>query len=283
MRAKRSKQYRKLMQQYDLHFGFREPYQVILDAGVLLDAARFKMSFVHLLSRTLHGEVKPMITQCCMRHLYMTYPKPELVIEHAKQFERRRCNHHHLEKPLSTLECLSSIVDPKGSRTNKHRYVVASQDDDVRSSMRSIPGVPLIYLKRSVMILEPMPTSTEEVAKQIEWSKFESGLKGQGLTDSQLKKLPRNINDELEVTDGNNVPQIHGSSNVEPLEVSEGRPMKKRKQGPSGPNPLAVKKPKASRSGIQGSSQKNAPGDSEQGEGRQKRKRHAKSAARNIV
>lgn len=29
MRGKRSKQYRKLMQQYHLHFGFREPYQVI--------------------------------------------------------------------------------------------------------------------------------------------------------------------------------------------------------------------------------------------------------------
>lgn len=29
MRGKRSKQYRKLMQQYGLHFGFREPYQVL--------------------------------------------------------------------------------------------------------------------------------------------------------------------------------------------------------------------------------------------------------------
>jgi U3 small nucleolar RNA-associated protein 23 len=29
MRGKRSKQYRKLMQQYALAFGFREPYQVL--------------------------------------------------------------------------------------------------------------------------------------------------------------------------------------------------------------------------------------------------------------
>jgi len=29
MRGKRSKQYRKLMQQYGLSFGFREPYQVL--------------------------------------------------------------------------------------------------------------------------------------------------------------------------------------------------------------------------------------------------------------
>ena len=29
MRAKRSKQYKKLIQQYQLHHGFREPYQVL--------------------------------------------------------------------------------------------------------------------------------------------------------------------------------------------------------------------------------------------------------------
>lgn len=35
MRGKRAKQYRKLMQQYGLAFGFREPYQVLgeLDSG----------------------------------------------------------------------------------------------------------------------------------------------------------------------------------------------------------------------------------------------------------
>ena len=29
MRAKRSKKYRKILQQYELNFGFREPYQVL--------------------------------------------------------------------------------------------------------------------------------------------------------------------------------------------------------------------------------------------------------------
>jgi U3 small nucleolar RNA-associated protein 23 len=36
MRAKRSKKYRKLMHQYEMTFGFREPYQVLgmLDASL---------------------------------------------------------------------------------------------------------------------------------------------------------------------------------------------------------------------------------------------------------
>ncbi len=59
MRGKRSKQYRKLMQQYGLSFGFREPYQVLLDADIIRDADRFKMDLVGGLERTLHGQVKP--------------------------------------------------------------------------------------------------------------------------------------------------------------------------------------------------------------------------------
>ncbi len=41
-------------------------------------------------------------------------------------------------EPLSNLECLKTVVDGKGE--NKHRYVVASQDAQLRRLMREIPG-----------------------------------------------------------------------------------------------------------------------------------------------
>lgn len=58
MRGKRAKQYRKLMQQYQLAFGFREPYQVLVDADMLIDTDQFKMDMLGGLERTLQGEVK---------------------------------------------------------------------------------------------------------------------------------------------------------------------------------------------------------------------------------
>lgn len=153
MRGKRSKAYRKLLKQFELAFGFRQPYQVLVDADLVSDAHRFAMDLPQYLSNTLHGEVKVLITQCSMRHLYARNKEPgvDRIIDKAKDYERRRCGHHpesHPE-PCSTLECLGSVVGP----TNKHRYVVASQDLDVRSRMRGIPGVPLIYINRSVMIV----------------------------------------------------------------------------------------------------------------------------------
>ena len=183
MRGKRSKQYRKLMHAYALTFHFRAPYQVLLSSTLIRDAARFKMQLGHMLSNTLHGEIKPMITQCCIRHLYDAVPEPgqerdkEQWIEVAKQAERRRCGHHELETPLSELECIKSVLDPKGSGTNKHRYVVATQDRDVRAAMREVAGVPLVYINRSVMVMEPMAGRSAEVREAEEKSKVRAGLK----------------------------------------------------------------------------------------------------------
>jgi len=164
MRGKRSKQYRKLMQQYGLSFGFREPYQVLLDADIIRDADRFKMDLVGGLERTLHGQVKPsmkfihkfskslanfyvVITQCSMRHLYKAAAEPGVsyLIDKAKTYERRRCGHRPEDypEPLSTKDCLASVVDPKDNKTNKNCYVIASQELEVRKHMRGILGVPL--------------------------------------------------------------------------------------------------------------------------------------------
>jgi len=83
------------------------------------------MGLIGGLERTLHGQVKPMITQCSMRHLYAAVSEPgvSFLIDKAKLFERRRCDHRpeEYQEPLNTRECLASVVDPKGGKTNKYR------------------------------------------------------------------------------------------------------------------------------------------------------------------
>lgn len=217
----------------------------IVDAEIIQDAWRFKMDLVAGLKRTLQGDVKPslshfesqersslmdtVITQCSMRHLYNAEPKNAALIEQAKTYERRRCNHHTLENPLSTMDCLKEVVDGKGNHTNKHRYVVASQDGDIRAFMRQIPGVPLIYINRSVMILEPMANSTEKVKMKEDKDKFRAGLKGS--RGGQV--LGKRTRDSEEPRDG------IGEDDKQPDELK-----KKKQRGPKGPNPLSVKKSK---------------------------------------
>lgn len=111
-------------------------------------------------------------------------------------------------------------MDPKGSGTNRNRYVVASQDGEVRESMRGKVGVPIVYVNRSVMILEPMARASERVREREERGKIRAGTKRGG--DQKRKRDDDGEEAEAEVQE----------------------PRKKKVKGPKGPNPLSVKKAK---------------------------------------
>ncbi|OTA91106.1 hypothetical protein M434DRAFT_76869 [Hypoxylon sp. CO27-5] len=237
-RAKRSKQYRKLMEQFSMGFGFREPYQVLVDADFIAEANKCKMDLMRRLEDTLHGQVKPLITQCSMRHLYERKSEPgvEAAIEQAKNhFERRRCGHHpdDYPKPLSALECIHSVVDPKDNGANKHRYVCAINDESVRASLRQIAGTPLLYIRRSVMIMEPMATVSAKIRSKEERSKFRAEIKAPG------GKRKREDDDDSDEEAG----ERKATSGTAGADKSE-KKKKKKSHGKKEPNPLAVKKKK---------------------------------------
>jgi U3 small nucleolar RNA-associated protein 23 len=84
--------------------------------------------------------------------------------------------------------------------------------------MRTIAGVPLIYINRSVMIMEPMAAATEDIREREEKEKFRAGLKSKRIVDGGKRK------------------RVDGDEND--------TPKKKRQRGPKEPNPLSVKKSK---------------------------------------
>ncbi|KAI1328326.1 Fcf1-domain-containing protein [Xylariaceae sp. FL0255] len=234
-RAKRSKQYRKLMSHYVMNFGFREPYQVLCDSQFLEAAVQSKMDVDHILKATLHGTTKLQVTQCSIRHLYARNKEPGVAaaIDFAKTLERRRCGHLPADypEPLSELECLHSVVDPKQTGVNKHHVCSAINDDEVRASIRnSVTAVPLLYIRRSVLIMEPASSATMKARSRDEKSKFRSELKSTGA------KRKREEDDDTGDEDG-------GTGKTTAAE----EPQKKKKKklfGRKEPNPLSMKKKK---------------------------------------
>lgn len=211
MRQKRAKSYRKQLLVYSHTFKFREPYQVLVDNQLVSECSGSNFDLPSGLKRTLQADVKVMITQCCIQALYET--RNEGAIDLAKQFERRRCN-HSFKDPKSPAECIESVVNVNGA--NKHRYVVASQDIDLRRKLRTVPGVPLIHLTRSVMIMEPLSTASAKASRMTEEQKLYKGL---------------------------NDPNIEKAETISKGSEKESTP-KKRKAGPKAPNPLSMKKKK---------------------------------------
>lgn len=190
---------------YQHTFKFREPYQTIVHSDLVTLCQGASFDVAKGINRTIQAEIKPMITQCCMQALYST--KNQDAIEIAKKFERRRCNHPP-KAPLDPSECIESIVNVDGK--NKHRYIVATQDYELRKKLRQVPGIPLVYMNRSVMVMEPLSKKSAQISESLETSKLTGGL-----------------------NDAKN-------AGIVPRDVPEG----KKRKGPKAPNPLSVKKKK---------------------------------------
>ena len=165
----------------------------------------------------------------------------------------RHCSHNEDSTAIDEVECLLSLFSPSAeSKKNKEHYILATADPadpekvaakttgdnkakrraeldaqeavhrarNLRSRARDIPGVPIVYVKRSVMVLEPMSRPSEGVRDGYEQGKFRVGLDA----DSALGKRKRGDN-----ADGD----------------AEKKDSKKKKSGKAkGPNPLSMKKPK---------------------------------------
>ncbi|KAK3311293.1 Fcf1-domain-containing protein [Chaetomium strumarium] len=276
--GKRTKQYKKLMRAFQL-LGFREPYQLLITSDVILDTV--KLDLINLFEKTLSSKnLKPMITQCCIRALYAKNVGPNrdpavvAAIDRAKTFERRRCGHLMDEDPLTERECMLSVVDPKGKGENKFRYVVVTQDEWLRDRLRSVVPTPLMYVRRSVMILEPMSSSSAQAREREERAKFMDGI------IRRPQKRKRDEDDSGEEHSGSedegkrDKPADHAEA------AAEDKPKKKKKgRGPKGPNPLSVKKPKKTKAAEDKKPRKSEPPPKDAAtEAKPKRKRRKKTS-----
>lgn len=58
-------------------------------------------------------------------------------------------------------------LDASAGESNKHRYAIATQSQALRVKLRLIPAVPIVHVKRAVMILEPPSDVTLQVKQQV--------------------------------------------------------------------------------------------------------------------
>ncbi|GBB97222.1 hypothetical protein RclHR1_02940024 [Rhizophagus clarus] len=212
MRQKRTKQYKRLMGLYSTSFGFREPYQILVDGDFMRTALRYKMDISKQLCTVMLGSTKQLYTSCTLAEV-KDQGKDEFDTENAlKRFERRGCTHRH--KPVSSVECILSILEPD----NPHNYCVASQNESLRKRFRAIPGIPLLYINRTVLILEPPSYATLQKSKQIENTKTHASAE-------ELSFLTKANSDFA-------------------IKQTETEKPKKKRKGLKEPNPLSCKKKK---------------------------------------
>lgn len=175
----------------------------------------------------------------------------------------RYCKHRDAEGvergPLAEGECLVDLLSgqAKGNEVvrNKQHYVLGTAEQGVgeaeakgsgrgtgkgrgelelRERARAIPGVPIVYVKRSVMVLEELSGASEAVRRGDEKQKFKEGL---GLANVRKRKRGQEDDDDngdMEVEDEVLRELLKEEDVQRPTARGFGRA--------KGPNPLSVKK-----------------------------------------
>lgn len=211
-------------------------------------ATELKIELVKQLGTVLQGEIKPMITQCCIHELYLQGKSQQPTVDLAKTFERRKCNHR---EPIPGDDCVASVV----GETNKHRYVIATQSQPLRVQLRTIPAVPLVHINRAVMVLEPpsditikTKEATEEQDLHMNQSdlalvgapktepvqKKRKGPKGPNPLSIKKKQVARPPQDNKHIRVGEkrkrDIEQVEVEKNDDTAAVSEGITRKRRRR-----------------------------------------------------
>lgn len=221
---------------YAKGFGLHPPYQFLLDPSFCRASLRYKFDPKERLPFILGAPVRPFVTGCVMHALRQAAraSSDPLVTGApfvARRVELRRCRH---DNPLPVTECFHALIGEE----NPFRYGVATDDEELKTMMRRVPGVPLVYMERAFPLLEAPTKLTRETLAKREAEKL-------GVPRVEAAIIQREFGDAKE-------PEM---------------PPKHKRRRAKGPNPLSVKRPTKVKSEAIASA----------GEGRKRRRRRKKA------
>lgn len=154
MKIKRQKHAKKSIIYYKYNFNFRQPFQILIDGTFCQAALKNKIQIKEQLPKYLMGEVQLCTTSCALKELE-TLPKElygaKLILQ---RFQVRKCK--HAKDPVPASQCLLSMLE----ETNPHHYFIATQDYELTTALKKIPGVPLLYIIQNTMVLDKPSAST---------------------------------------------------------------------------------------------------------------------------
>ncbi|XP_053103470.1 rRNA-processing protein UTP23 homolog isoform X2 [Hemicordylus capensis] len=148
MKIKRQKHAKKNMGFYKYNFGFREPFQVLLDGTFCQAALRNKIQIREQLPGYLAGATQLCTTRCVLKELESLGKELYGAKLIAQRFQARHCS--HFKDPVSGSACLLSMIEGG----NPHHYFIATQDEALATKVKKKAGVPLLFIIQNTMVLD---------------------------------------------------------------------------------------------------------------------------------
>ena len=145
---------------FRVNFNFHEPYEVILDGNFTKLLVERNPPFLKRLEQILNGKVFPKVTDCVLNELQILGDQFKYVLAEAKKQQIIRCRHIFGTSPR---QCISDLIGPDNSK----KYMVCSQDIELRRVVRELMNVPIFYFGPDQRItMEDVNKRNKEVLKE---------------------------------------------------------------------------------------------------------------------
>ncbi|XP_049802700.1 rRNA-processing protein UTP23 homolog isoform X3 [Schistocerca nitens] len=130
MKISRHKKVHKYLNFFCNNYGFRQPYQILIDGTICFAALKNKLTLKEQLPKYLGGDVKLLTTPCVILETERLGPNLYGAMIIVKQFPVHKCNHQ--TKPVSGAACLASML----GETNPSRFLIGQKDEVVLSDLK---------------------------------------------------------------------------------------------------------------------------------------------------
>jgi U3 small nucleolar RNA-associated protein 23 len=251
MKVLRQKQVRKTLRFFALAYGLRPPYKVLLDGSFMHAACKSHIALHDLLEKLLMADVKLCTTHFVVRELKALGPAVDAALQKSKNV--MKLNLGRAYENLSVLDGFKRLL----SVDNQARYIVCTQDPELRAELRKIPGTPIMYLNRAVLVLEPPSTASKAKHRKLEAKKNAPRKEERRAIHAVHDKAAREKKNKEQLAaiaaEGLTLTEVSSGSSATdgafmgngglPAAAADG-PKRKKRKGPSGPNPLSQKKKK---------------------------------------
>jgi len=208
MKFKREKKARKAVKLYKNIFKFHAPYLVLLDGTFCQSAVTQKLDVRERISSYIDSEVTCCTTSCIIAELEKLGDSTYHAKLSAKKLQMRHCEHR--ENPVSAVECIKSLIN----KPEKGRFFVGTQDEELKTHLRKVPGIPLFYIHKNIIVLDKPSKVTMDKIDEISSARMEV----------PVSEKPSTINVEVK--------------------TKSSLPRTRQKRKSKGPNPLSCKKKK---------------------------------------
>lgn len=229
MGRKKNKWFKKTVNFYRYVFKFEVPFNIIIDGNFVAVSLQKKFDMKDLLTKTIGENVHLIIPSCVVHEIRDLDAKIPGLYDAVSKYKIEECQHGG--QILSPENCIKSLIGKK----NQKKYFVATQDAFLRSHLRKIAGVPLLFFEQNMILVDKPSKASIDASNRREGLKEEPKKFEKKLLKESKDEVKEFMKEEYKQSD-------HYKKKMEDLKLNKlmGRIRKKAK----GPNPLSCKKSK---------------------------------------